>query len=283
VRHAEPTDLPFLAALDLEITEAILKRKIASKEIFVAHLMTLSVIENGQRPLSPATDDPRAPSVSGVKPLLQPTPTFQPSVNIDRLTSQSEHVNPPIPTTPSPVGLAATTWTPSNAGGSISEPMPGISAKSPPPMQPLPMPQEHAPKPSPSPTHSLSSSEPVGFLRMGYLYDSVPFLYSVSSSSSSAIPTNSTYTPTQILARLIDFWELEMKGSGFPFVLASVSPAEKENGNGQKESELEILLRKMNYRHAGNLVFPGGGKEVVLGKVLVDGEGEVMNPGALGY
>lgn len=288
VTEATEKDLEFLIRTDLEVPEMIMKKKVAAGEVYVAQMYTLAAVEGSSMgiPARVSTPDVDVEASPPVKPLLQPTPTFQPSVNIEMLTQSTESFVSPSPPVPSPVlgngnGNTATSSsvTPPVRTGSaptsgVNGAVPAVTVMPTLDMKPPAMPLE-VPKATPSPTHTVSSVNLVGHLRFGYLFDSTPFLYSVSASG--AMPIGSTFTPTQVLARLIDHWELEMKGLGFPFVLASVDPGPE----GSEEGEIEHLLKRMNYQPSGTLGFPNGEKEKVFVKSLADGQ--VRNPGANSY
>lgn len=257
VRVAGDGDLDFLAAADLELPEELLRKKVVAGEILVAHLWTLSPLDS--RTPSPGEDGQglgvmTSVSAAPFRPLLQqPTPTSHPSVDIELLSQQTASFEPDSP------GVSAA---------------PSLRVPSPISINPHPVPTLHE-QPNSPPTHSIAASEPIGFLRFGYLFDSQPFIY-----ASSALPSQG-FSRTQILSRLIDHFELSNRAAGFSSILASV----EQLPDGVERTEFEHLLVKMAYVPAGEIAFPHGGKERVYSKPLIDREGvvAVRNPGALSY
>lgn len=89
-----------------------------------------------------------------------------------------------------------------------------------------------------------------GWLRFGMFWDKIPFmnmLFVIESERSNGLGT-----------ALADFWENEMRRTGFSFVLTSTLSNETA----------QHFYRKRGYRDCGSLILPGEPLEIILLKNL---------------
>lgn len=91
----------------------------------------------------------------------------------------------------------------------------------------------------------------VGFLRYGYFWDDVPFMYGLWVQEGSRSKGFGT--------RLISFWEDEMRKTGYDVILTSTLST---NVRAQQ------LYRGLGYEDSGSLLMPGDPLEVLFLKVL---------------
>lgn len=302
---ASEDDLPWLASVDVELTENILAKKIQAGEVLIARIYTLVALNaaekekekakmvaaevNGQSNsasstsrTSPIPSQTPPPYPTRTSSLFQPTPhLYTSNVNIDLLSqtapesdSASQGSSASVSSSGSPAPLNQ--QPPSKNSQSLTLPTNQTPAPNP------------ATTPSPPPTHGVISVVNAGFLRFGHLFDSVPFLYRLF-----ALDTGG-YSSGNLGTRLIDAWELEMKVRGHGVVLASVEtpllPAELSTissagapvdrvADVQPTIETELLLKRMGYLPRGEIRFPDGAVERISGKMLTDvrNAGELMS------
>ncbi len=94
----------------------------------------------------------------------------------------------------------------------------------------------------------------VGWLRFGLFWDEIPFM--------NMLFVNEKYRSRGCGTALCDFWEREMKTSGFNFVLTSTLSNE----------QAQHFYRKRGYRDCGSLILPEEPLEIILLKKLNSNE-----------
>lgn len=95
-----------------------------------------------------------------------------------------------------------------------------------------------------------AGKEKLGWLRFGYFWDCIPFM--------NMLCVEETHRRKGIGKQLVLYWEHEMEKRNHKHVLTST----------QSNEEAQHFYRKLGYKEAGSLIFPGEALEIIFIKNL---------------
>lgn len=96
------------------------------------------------------------------------------------------------------------------------------------------------------------NSEPVGWLRFGYFWDTIPLMY--------MLAIEEPFRDKNIGTQLVQFWEHEMKVKKFQLVMTTT----------QSNETAQDFYRKLGYTDAGSFTLPPEPVELIFYKLLSD-------------
>lgn len=88
----------------------------------------------------------------------------------------------------------------------------------------------------------------IGFLRFNYFWDNTPFI--------NLIWLDKDYRGMRFGSKVLDFWEKEMNGKGYTFVLTS----------SMADEGAQNFFRKNGYQDCGSLLLPDEPLEIIFRK-----------------
>jgi ribosomal protein S18 acetylase RimI-like enzyme len=94
------------------------------------------------------------------------------------------------------------------------------------------------------------NSQPVGWLRYGYLWDTVPFM--------NMLFIAEEKRRKKLGTKLVTYWEKEMQKRGHGMIMTST----------QSNEQAQHFYRRLGYQDAGALLLPGEALEIIFLKSL---------------